>query len=311
MTSVLLIENFLVWVVSATYPPGQVGPPYPDPLQDNGRAVTVRVMNFMGLTMDDAQLLRDGVGVQWALVTAAIGGSLLSCELGLGKASGRSMWAVAMRGMLTLGIARAIRAVSFVLTVLPSQTMGCYRNKYPFPPPSDWVSWIAVGIRPAARGGCNDLIVSGHATVTSALACVCTSVADNPYFSGAVWSLLAFDYGIEILQGFHYSVDMWLGAVLTALIFRGLRGVEENWDEDELRGDLVPVRRSATVGIWTSYGLPALLGFGVLTFTREAVANVWLVLYVLTAIYLQVRGRQHLSRHLLICLVYITLGVYL
>ena len=109
-----------------------------------------------------------------------------------------------MRGVLTLGIDKAICTVSFTLTVLPSHTMGFYRNKSLFPPPSNWVSRIYVGIRPAFRGGFNDLIVSGHTTATSVLACVCTGVSNNPYFGGAVYYLLAFDYLIEILQGYHY-----------------------------------------------------------------------------------------------------------
>uniref|UniRef100_A0A7S4I8H4 Sphingomyelin synthase-like domain-containing protein n=1 Tax=Odontella aurita TaxID=265563 RepID=A0A7S4I8H4_9STRA len=308
LVAVLLTENFLVWVVSATYKPGQDSP-YPEALQDNGQIVVTYLMDVLGLTRRDAQDLRDAFNVQWALVSSAVAGALLGCELGLGRAKSRSMWAVGMRAVLALACARAVRGISFILTVLPSQVQGCYRHKYPYPPPTEWIDWILVGIKPAARGGCNDLIVSGHATVTSILACVATSVGDNTLFSIAVWSLLTLDYLVEVLQGFHYSVDMWLGAIITSLIFRSLALVEDIHDP-EPKPNFAPLSSIKVTDVF-AYGAPAFLGFVVLTVTNEATANVWIVLYMVAAVVTQLKGMAHVSRNVLICTMYIALGIYL
>eukprot|EP00563_Minutocellus_polymorphus_P011780 CAMPEP_0181071812 /NCGR_PEP_ID=MMETSP1070-20121207/28244_1 /TAXON_ID=265543 /ORGANISM="Minutocellus polymorphus, Strain NH13" /LENGTH=480 /DNA_ID=CAMNT_0023152839 /DNA_START=95 /DNA_END=1537 /DNA_ORIENTATION=+ len=308
MIGVLLHENFQVWVVSATYPASHE-PPYPEALQDNGRIVMRKLAEMASLQRRDVQALRDAFNVQWALVSAAIAGGLVGCELKLGRASHRSMWAVGMRALLTLGIARFVRTVSFLLTVLPSQMPSCYRSHYPYPVPDTWSEWIMVGLKPAARGGCNDLIISGHATVTSVLACVGVSVADNALFSVAVWSLLAFDYLVEVYQGYHYSVDMWMGAVLTSLIFRSLASVEPQVVHGE-ENKYLPMSSNSVRDV-ILYVAPALLAFVIITVSREAIANLWIVIYVLTAAMAQIKGDAHFSRHIFVCTLYIALIVYL
>lgn len=308
MIGVLLHENFQVWVVSATYPASHE-PPYPEALQDNGRIVMRKLAEMASLQRRDVQALRDAFNVQWALVSAAIAGGLVGCELKLGRASHRSMWAVGMRALLTLGIARFVRTVSFLLTVLPSQMTSCYRSHYPYPVPDTWSEWIMVGLKPAARGGCNDLIISGHATVTSVLACVGVSVADNALFSVAVWSLLAFDYLVEVYQGYHYSVDMWMGAVITSLIFRSLASVEPRVVHGE-ENSYQPMSSNSMRDV-ILYAAPALLAFVIITVSREAIANLWIVIYVLTAAVAQIKGDAHFSRHIFVCTLYIALIVYL
>jgi len=308
MIGVLLHENFQIWVVSATFPASHE-PPYPEPLQDNGRIVARKLAEIASLHQRDVQVLRDAFNVQWALVSAAIAGGLVGCELKLGRASQRSMWAVGMRALLTLGIARFVRTVSFLLTVLPSQMPSCYRSHYPYPVPGTWSEWIVVGLKPAARGGCNDLIISGHATVTSTLACVGVSVADNLLFSVAVWFLLAFDYLIEVYQGYHYSVDMWMGAVITSLIFRSLASVEPEIVHGE-ENNYLPIS-STSMGGAILYVAPALLAFIIITVSREAIANLWIVIYVLVAAVAQIKGDAHFARHIFVCTLYIALIVYL
>lgn len=308
MIAVLLHENFQVWVVSATYPASHE-PPYPEALQDNGRIIMRKLADMASLQRRDVQALRDAFNVQWALVSSAVAGGLVVCELKLGRASHRSMWAVGMRALLTLGIARFVRTVSFLLTVLPSQMPSCYRSHYPYPVPDTWSEWIMVGLKPAARGGCNDLIISGHATVTSTLACVGVSVADNAFFSVAVWSLLAFDYLVEVYQGYHYSVDMWMGAVITSLIFRSLATVEPEIVHGE-ENNYLPVSSNSMRDV-TLYVAPALLAFVIITISKEAIANLWIVIYVITAAVAQIKGDAHFSRHIFVCTLYIALIVYL
>ena len=309
MIAVLLHENFQVWVVSATYTPSHE-PPYPESLQDNGRIVMRKLAAIASLQRRDVQKLRDVFSVQWALVASAVAGALVGCELKLGTASHRNMFAVAMRALLTLGIVRFVRTISFLLTVLPSQMPSCYRSHYPYPVPDTWREWIMVGLKPAARGGCNDLIISGHATVTSVLACVGVSVADNAIFSVAVWSLLAFDYLVEVYQGYHYSVDMWMGAIITSLIFRSLASVEPK-DVAGGEGQKYLPLSSITVGDGILYTGPALLAFIIITVSREAIANMWIVLYVTAAAVAQYKGDTHFSRHIFVCTLYIALIVYL
>jgi len=309
MIAVLLHENFQIWVVSATYTPSHE-PPYPEALQDNGRIVIRKLADMANLQRRDIQSLRDTFNVQWALVSSAVAGALVGCELKLGRASHRNMFAVAMRALLTLGIVRFVRTISFLLTVLPSQMPSCYRSHFPYPVPDTWYEWIMVGMKPAARGGCNDLIISGHATVTSVLACVGVSVADNAIFSVAVWSLLAFDYLVEVYQGYHYSVDMWMGAIVTSLIFRSLASVEPR-DVVEGEGQKYLPLRSTTIRDGIMYTGPALLAFIIITVSREAIANIWIVLYVAAAAVAQIKGDTHFSRHIFVCTLYIALIVYL
>jgi len=315
MIAFLFIDNFMVWVVAATYTPSHK-PPYPEPLQDNGRIIVRKLAEMAQLQQSDIQLLRNTLNVQWTLVSAFTVG-LVGCELKLGKFPHRSMWALGIRAFLTLGIARFVRAISFSLTVMPSQIPSCYVERYPYPVPDTWVEWIMVGLKPAARGGCNDLVVSGHATVTSTLASVAISFADNTMFSTAVWSLMAFDYLIEVYQGFHYSVDMWLGGFITALIFRSLESVEVSNTEDGTSNKFLPLK-SMTIRDAILFISPALLAFVILSIYKpdesmsiDAIANLWIVLYVVGATVASVKGEHQLSRHILWCTLYIGFVIYL
>jgi PAP2 superfamily C-terminal len=167
--------------------------------------------------------------VQWSLV-ACIASSFAVVDVW--HHPRRQLYGVARRAVLTLASARALRTVSFLLTVLPSQVPQCYSKRFPHPPPAEWMPWIQVGLLPAAHGGCNDLIVSGHATVVTTLACVITSVSSDAVFQASVWVLLALDFCVEVYEGFHYSVDMWLGCVLVCLIWRVLQPLENEQPVD-------------------------------------------------------------------------------
>merc|ERR1711935_1286006 len=141
-------------------------------------------------------------------------------------------WSMVMRGALTLAAARSIRTMSFLLTVVPSQNKMCYFSHFPSPP-EDWYSWLKVGLIPQVDGGCNDLIISGHATVTSTLACVVTSVVGKPLFTAAIWMFLTMDYFVEIYEGFHYSVDMFLGAMVVNFLWCVLSPLEDAGKGDQ------------------------------------------------------------------------------
>merc|ERR1711957_272909 len=92
-----------------------------------------------------------------------------------------------------------------------------------------------VGFLPSSRGGCNDLILSGHAIVTSTLGCAFTSTASNASFSIAAWTLIALDYSIEAYQGMHYSVDMWLGCIVTCLLWQLTKPLEDVAESEHIQ----------------------------------------------------------------------------
>ena len=313
VVSSLLVENFLIWVVSATYPPGIHGAP--EPLQDNGR----RVMEALAMKMftpseasKTVQALRDGLSVQWAIVSA-VGASFVCLELQLGKPSPRTLAGLALRCTMTFAAARVIRTISFVLTVLPSQVPNCYARHFP-PPPAAWGEWLMIGFLPSSRGGCNDLILSGHAVVTSTLACAFTSTASHASFSAAAWTLIALDYAIEAYQGLHYSVDMWLGCVVTCLLWqltRSLEGAEEGGGRRHRRGSAgtAPPLTATVAGL---YALPAAGAFAILTVVPLAFVNYFLVGYsVWVGVIFAKYGFTNFLQHVLLCQLCFGLGVYL
>jgi hypothetical protein len=346
---VMLFENFMIWVVSATYPPG-MNTSTAKPLQDNGRIVleklAMKLFNVQSpwMARQSLQTLRDGLNVQWALVTS-FGTSLICLEIRLGQSSStmqqrqqqqRTLHGLTLRVLITLAMARFIRTISFSLTVLPSQVNNCYVSHFP-PPPENWSEWLMVGFLPNSRGGCNDLILSGHATVTSTITCAFTSVAASTPFSLAVWTLVTLDYSIEAYQGLHYSVDMWLGCIITCLLWKLTKpfefktGGDENvgvlvpqplpqGNVDERRADamtrmplestgIIPFNDMKIVGI---YALPAMVAYVALIVVPEAFINYFLVGYsVLAGIIFSRCGFTSFLQHVLLCEVTIAIGAYL
>jgi PAP2 superfamily C-terminal len=246
--------------------------------------------------------------VQWSLV-ACIASSFAVVDVW--HHPRRQLYGVARRAVLTLASARALRTVSFLLTVLPSQVPRCYSQRFPNPPPDEWMPWIQVGLLPAAHGGCNDLIVSGHATVVTTLACVITSVSSDAVFQAAVWVLLSLDFCVEVYEGFHYSVDMWLGCVLVCLIWRVLQPLENEQpigfvDNDAVTKDSSGDKSSSQSGmtrrtfrsatrrdaLW--YGIPTAIAYLQATniVLPKSTANAVIIGYVASAVIVYAQSRR-------------------
>ena len=325
LVTVLLTENFMIWVVSATFPAGQSPTTAPPPLQDNGQRLLSSLL--AGIPKTDVIGLRRLWNVQWSLV-ACMGASFVVTDVFLPH---RSLYAMGTRAVLTLASARCIRTVSFLLTVVPSQSRHCYGNHFPYPPPSAWDEWLYVGLLPNSHGGCNDLIISGHATVTSTMASIATSVADDVWFSGALWTLVAMDYAVEIYEGFHYSVDMWLGMVLVWLFWRVLHTWEpqeassslgETEDGHDDSSAVAKITRPSSREILV-YSLPGLLAYLQLVVLPKRMANFVIFGYIVFAVGVFVKyvwkqedalkqsTYQHYAQHTILCLLYLALGVYL
>ena len=315
MTTVLLTENFFVWVVSATFKAGQDVSSLPDPLQDNGQIVFRHFLDtVLDLTKRDVVKLRNMINVEWILVSG-LGMSLVAIEM-QGAAMRRNLWTLAPRGLFTLTMARAIRTISFLITVLPSQNPRCYFSHFPVPPPEDWSQWLLTGFIPQANGGCNDLIISGHATVTSTLACIVTSIVGKPLFTLALWTLVAVDYIVEVYEGFHYSVDMWLGAIIVNFIWTVLAPIEEA-SAREQKG--MPAREFFALGDasradWIKFSIPVVVAYIQVTgaVIPAEKANYTIVAFIFVVIYqISTAGFQQYTQHCLFSLLYIALGIYL
>ena len=160
-----------------------------------------------------------------------------------------------------------------------------------------------------------------HATVTSSIGCAFTSVASDTSFSIAVWTLIALDYSIETYQGLHYSVDMWLGCIVTCLLWHLTKGLEVPGDAERIRSaksresDAIQIQHHDTpldTGVLVRYALPPAIGFVILAAVPEAIRNYFLVGYTAWAGVILVKsGFTNYVQHILLCLLYVTLGTYL
>jgi hypothetical protein len=315
MSAILLTENFFIWVVSATYKPSQTLSELPTPLQDNGQRLLRHFFkSVLDLTKHQVVTLRNMVNVEWILVSG-LGMSLVAIEM-QGTAMRRNLWSLALRGIFTMTFARSIRTISFLITVLPSQNPMCYFSHFPNPPPEDWSSWLMVGLIPQANGGCNDLIISGHATVTSTLACMVTSVVGKPLFTAALWMFVTMDYMVEIYEGYHYSVDMWLGALLVNFIWAVLAPLEEQPGNQQQQGVIAAKKffplKECTRSDVAKYALPAVGSYLQVNGFFPWNANYTIVLYILVVVsQISKCGFQQYTQHFLFCLLYLALGIYL
>ena len=169
---------------------------------------------------------------------------------------------------------------------------------------------------PNTNGGCNDLIVSGHATVTATMACLTVSWADDHLFTFAVAWLLGMDYLVEVYEGFHYSVDMWMGAVLCSLLWRVWAPIEDNNTERNAATLDDMVHRfqtdSFTVRDTLLYGGPVLLAYLQCTIFPLFWVQFFMLGYTLCSLtQLILQGFQHYTRHLMFCVLYLAIGCFL
>ena len=120
--------------------------------------------------------------------------------------------------------ARAIRTVAFMLTVLPNPRPGCYTRRFP-PVPDTVAEWLHIGFaKMRSGGGCNDLVLSGHAVIYAAVCCAFSEFAPG-VASKLLWLALVRSSVRGPLTRQHYSVDMFLASAVTALTWRACEGV--------------------------------------------------------------------------------------
>jgi len=136
--------------------------------------------------------------------------SVLFCLL-----NGSKGFTVVNKGVRCLAIGRLLRMCIFSMTILPSPKSWC-RFTGPINP-----------FRAHVGGACNDLLYSGHVVLYTIIATAFTKVSQE-------YSLRIFRYGLPILiwchltqrairtilEHHHYSIDMFLGCIVTLLIWQ-------------------------------------------------------------------------------------------
>jgi len=212
----LLVENFLCWVVSAL----DKNKYNYAPLQDLGEELLVWLCkaspaaNFF---------LREFKG--WSIhhfmltvVVVAAGVVFPDKKLTKKRLSG---FAMAAQVAATVALSRAIRTASFISTILPNPRFHCYYRKFP-PVPDNWLDFVRVGFsRMRGNGGCNDLIFSGHGGIYTVAVYMF-----HTYYGGRasflVWTAFVHVMCMEVLDKTHYTVDMVLAWIVTALTWHRL-----------------------------------------------------------------------------------------
>ena len=148
--------------------------------------------------------------------------------------------------------------------------------------------------------------------------------------------MVVMDFIVEIYEGFHYSVDMWLGIILVTLLWNVLHSCEGL--PPESRDVTVPDEASSihhqqqqqqqqdpmTPRSFIAYVIPALVAYLQLIVITQDIANIVIVGFVLSAVFVYVQFASkkttpsylrkwyiHYAQHILLCLVFMALGVYL
>lgn len=156
------------------------------------------------------------------------------------------------------------------------------------------------------------------------VACTASSVADDPIFGIALWSMVVLDYAIEIYEGFHYSVDMWLGIVLVSLLWRTLKPLEgATKASPDAVVSTAQQQQPVSVQSVVMYLPPALVAYVQLMFLPQWTANFLIVSFASFAVLIffkfvwkevQHAKKQvyiHYSQHVLLCLLLMAFGIYL
>jgi hypothetical protein len=142
---------------------------------------------------------------------------------------------------------------------------------------------------------------------------VVVSIVGKPLFATALWMFVAFDYMVEVYEGFHYSVDMWLGAVMVNFIWRSLAPIEQTDKSEVVVARKFLTIQQATLSDVIKYSIPALGAYiQVVGIIPQDMGNYTIVVFI-AAVILQLLkyGFQQYTQHILFCLLYIALGVYL
>jgi hypothetical protein len=101
---------------------------------------------------------------------------------------------------------------------------------------------------------------------------------------------------------------MWMGALFTVMLWRILAPLQETEEHIPKR----EFQTTATAQDIFLYTTPLVGAYLILIFSPQSIANYWIVLYFVAAIAQSVRnGINHYVQHLLFCVLFLALALYL
>ena len=117
-----------------------------------------------------------------------------------------------------------LRTIAFMVTVLPNPQNHCYARNFPPVPSSVW-EFIAIGFGAKRGSGCNDLVISGHGVVYTAVPLAIQTFYPVGWRHGGPvvavsWAAVVKLCLQEVVDKTHYSVDMLLAVACTVLVWR-------------------------------------------------------------------------------------------
>lgn len=192
-----------------------------EPLQDNVEILTLWAFSKMPVLKT---LIKGwGVDMHWLLY------SFVSLCLSVAwDAIPYSGFGIAARFMDTIAWSHLIRTVAFMITILPNPKKGCYAANFPPVPQSAW-EFIKIGFGAKRGSGCNDLVISGHGVVYTAVPLAIQTFYPLPFRKSAAnivaWLAIIKLCLQETVDKTHYSVDMFLAVVVTCLVWHWRRPV--------------------------------------------------------------------------------------
>lgn len=209
----LLIENCAIWAVSAS---DLRRHSRQEPLQDNVELLWAALLGRLSpraAGLLEGAFAHEWIGIKEKLVALVLlGFSAVFDEVPF------SGFGMCTRTVVTIMGARMIRTVAFCCTVLPSPRPGCFDRRFP-PVPDTWAEFFAIGFsKMRSSGGCNDLVISGHGTVYTAVATTYATYYPG-YASKLLWLALWRSNIRGPLTHQHYAVDMFLATAVTWLVW--------------------------------------------------------------------------------------------
>ena len=220
LIAVVLLENFATWATSAS----DIRKYEYTPLQDNVELLLLKAFNRYPV------LHRIVVGSWQVDMHTLLAGFIALCLSPAYDAVPYSGFGIATRFMDTIAFTHLIRTIAFMVTVLPNPQLHCYERNFP-PVPDTVAEYIAVGFGAKRGHGCNDLVISGHGAVYAACALGISTFCGRRGCGWLAWLGVLKLCLQETVDKTHYSVDMFLAVVTTALVWNWRRGVYDETDE--------------------------------------------------------------------------------
>ena len=209
----LCFDNFMTFQVQYI---AQHANKHAEPLFDYGRKNMLKLFHFFMLN-DEIQTFRQRININFVILFTFLA-AFLKRKTSRTK-SDEHPWRNCARVAYTIGLSRIIRMISYTMTIVPTQINDCQKIHFGIDElPQNFFEWIKIGVfESRSNGGCHDLIISGHATILTTMALSVSSAMG--YHSFIMWALVFCEFSMNAIHKTHYSVDLWLGFVITFFIW--------------------------------------------------------------------------------------------